>query len=881
MNGALFYKADLHIHSYGQGTGSYDVTDITNTPQAIVEMAISKGIKIISITDHNEIMNSFTAITYAHDKDILVIPGIEVSSTQGHLLLYFETFEQLRQFHGKLSFNADKTTCNNGIVECLHKASESNGIGVLAHITLGSGFEQTIGRFGPQMTEIFKCSNLLGLEITNKDDAELYTDNDNSAEHKQLLNVWREAMDNKLHRDFAKLMSSDSHELAKLGQNADGNNRLTRIKMSSLNFRSFKLALLSSESRVRLEDYIPDQRPLIKHIKLTGELLDGVDVELSPNLTCIIGSRGAGKSTLLEAIREATGNVSNAHVKDSEVWPQTISLDYVDGVGQSVKMQREKNSVTVNRTDPVNGLSIIPIESYGQGDTADTIQHSDENPKVIIDFLDGFLNLEYLRSVDSQLIEQLRSNQSEMNKLRLNLASLEQAKRMLENEKKKFNALAQTKAADIVRYNNALIKEREFRTTLINELNNLVKTYKNILGNTDLFSNVASLTDEDIIVGKEYFQNVKDIVNEFSKIVSAKSGELNSALKEKIEALKVQLQSWAHKESEIQSKIDAKKAELTQQGIPFDIGKINQVSKDLNDYEKRVKLLLEDQKRLTELLKVRKELLTSRSENRSAIFKEHLRFAIKVNKNLKESIEDFFITIKYTENRYSPEFETTLKDLMGWRTSQVPKATIIARSMSVIEFVEAIVKNDERKLMSIQHDGSALLSLDDAKRIIANLKENNKYEDLESVAYDDLPEITVTKLVEDKGIKRSVVRRISQLSLGQQQSVLLGILLLSDSDRPLLIDQPEDNLDSEFIFRTIVSNLRKIKERRQVIIVTHNPNIAVLGDAELIIPLKSTSTHSMVINSGSIDSPETVDVCCQILEGGESAFKQRKTIYGF
>lgn len=274
-------------------------------------------------------------------------------------------------------------------------------------------------------------------------------------------------------------------------------------------------------------------------------------------------------------------------------------------------------------------------------------------------------------------------------------------------------------------------------------------------------------------------------------------------------------------------------------------------------------------------------MLKSRLDNRSAIFNEHLRFATKVNKNLKESIEDFFITIKYAENRYSPEFETTLKDLMGWRTSQVPKATIIAKSMSVVEFVDAVVKDDERKLMSIQHDGSAVLSQDDAKRIIATLKENNKYEDLESVVYDDLPEITVTKMVDINGTRKSIVRRISQLSLGQQQSVLLGILLLSDSDRPLLIDQPEDNLDSEFIFKTIVSNLRKIKERRQVIIVTHNPNIAVLGDAELIIPLKSTSTHSMVINSGSVDNPDTVAVCCQILEGGESAFKQRKTIYGF
>ena len=102
-NGALFYKADLHIHSFGEGTGSYDVTDTSNTPQNIVDTAISKGLKVISITDHNEILNSLSAIQYAESKDILVIPGIEVSTTQDHLLLYFEKKEQLRGFYGSLS----------------------------------------------------------------------------------------------------------------------------------------------------------------------------------------------------------------------------------------------------------------------------------------------------------------------------------------------------------------------------------------------------------------------------------------------------------------------------------------------------------------------------------------------------------------------------------------------------------------------------------------------------------------------------------------------------------------------------------------------------------------------------------------------------------
>ncbi|UOY04971.1 PHP domain-containing protein [Muricauda sp. SCSIO 64092] len=70
-NGAKFLRADLHIHSYGE-FGSYDVKDSTMTPEAIVDTAIEKGLKIISITDHNEIFNANTAINYAKDKEIPV-----------------------------------------------------------------------------------------------------------------------------------------------------------------------------------------------------------------------------------------------------------------------------------------------------------------------------------------------------------------------------------------------------------------------------------------------------------------------------------------------------------------------------------------------------------------------------------------------------------------------------------------------------------------------------------------------------------------------------------------------------------------------------------------------------------------------------------------
>ena len=105
-------------------------------------------------------------------------------------------------------------------------------------------------------------------------------------------------------------------------------------------------------------------------------------------------------------------------------------------------------------------------------------------------------------------------------------------------------------------------------------------------------------------------------------------------------------------------------------------------------------------------------------------------------------------------------------------------------------------------------------------------------------------------------------------------------MLSSNSDRPLIIDQPEDNLDGEFIYTTLVPVLRRAKERRQVIIVTHNPNVAVLGDAEQIVVMKAMNDRGEIVARGSIDHTETRDAACAILEGAREAFLRRAKMYG-
>ncbi|RIJ03249.1 PHP domain-containing protein [Achromobacter sp. K91] len=879
-NGALFRRADLHIHSFGP-EGSYDVSDAQMTPEAIVDTSIAERLDVIAITDHNQIGNVRSALNYAQGKNLLVVPGVELSTPQGHLLVYFETPDQLQRFYGKLTISDDRKVCHNTVPQCLQFAAEFNGFGICAHIELDSGLEKAAPKFDAFKQAVFNCANLLGLEIANASNSAMFSHDDADPNRRNCAVARCAALGLEEGVDLAKVMSSDAHTLNALGRNASGNRKLTRLKMEALTFASLRIALKDATARVRLEDLIPASVPRFVGIKLEGGFLKNQVVHFSPNLTCVIGGRGAGKSTLLESLRAASGNAAESSIIDSEVWPDAISLVYEDEVGERHTLTRNK-LCDVTNSDP-EGPTAVAIESYGQGETADTIQHCDTDPSILLRFLDGFIDFGELRKQDELLREAILANQTLLETLQQSINQIEPTEKAKGIADTQVAALKKQNASEVVELEEKLAKERRFRDGLKRNLSELLTSITDSLGGGGLRRLTADIDGEALAVGKAEFDVVKALVDGLATEIDMLAGDLKQKVVVANDKIAAQLQGWVTREKATQERIEEIRRDLEKQNVKLDMAFIRKVTKDAADLQARLTELKKIQPKQLEAFKERRRLIQERSTLRARIFNARQAFATTMNGNLAAAVVDYRVKFQFYEGLLSPDMEELIKTTMNWRTSQVPRSALIAAMISPAQLLVAVNAKDASILEQLNDtNGNRVFSKADAGDIIARLSEWEAKCALERIAFEDRPEIKVTQVVENAdGTKGYRVRDFAKLSLGQQQAILLTVLLFSKSRVPLIIDQPEDNLDGEFIYKTVVRSLRSIKEHRQVIIVTHNPNIAVLGDAELIIPLRGASDVSVVRDRGSIDTTETKDIVCTILEGSQKAFKRRQEVYGY
>ncbi|TOM38760.1 hypothetical protein CGH80_05500, partial [Vibrio parahaemolyticus] len=421
----------------------------------------------------------------------------------------------------------------------------------------------------------------------------------------------------------------------------------------------------------------------------------------------------------------------------------------------------------------------------------------------------------------------------------------------------------------LMKLHSGLVEEETLRTNLEESLSALKKRYQQVLSEKSDINELLNIDKEKVHVGKEHVDNVLRIVKEFSDAVDRHQNELNKELEQKLILLRAEVRAWRSKESVAKQQIVDKKKELDENKIPYDESKFVTLSNNISRLQKRQKEIQKSENRLKEIRSDRTKLFKERERISSEIQKIRLEFCTRINQDLSESVDGLFVHAKVGDGYLSKEFSAFIKNATGWY--RWANSDRIANSISPLKFYNNMKFKRYEFLSGL---GLSDTDIEDIKTSINGLT----LEKVLSIPFRERPKLTVTR--HNKSLDSADVKDISELSLGQQQSIMLSILIQSDSNLPLIIDQPEDNLDSEFIFNSVVTNLRKCKEKRQIIVVTHNSNIGVLGDAELVIPLVASNDKSSIVGIGSIDNKATQHQCCEILEGGRRAFSTRKEIYG-
>lgn len=877
--GARFFRGDLHIHSIA---GSHDVTDASATPDAIVRTALAEHLDLIAIADHNEISGIGSAIEAAKGTGLLVVPAVELSTAHGHILCYLPTLDALTRFHSKLALvdrGHANSRCSNGVVDILNLVGEGRGFAVLAHVDGGKGLETEVPGSPPHKRDIICHPTLLGIELKRGDSEVSYSDLDPDADRKLLGRQRIEALGLGKRQYLARLLNSDSHTLAALGRNAAGDRKVTRYKMQDVTFDALRLALQDSDARVRIEEEVPARVPVIRALSMNGGFLSGQGINFSPNLNCIIGGRGTGKSTTFEAVRCLTGQSGTGDVVDSEVWPDLIDLVAEDQSGHELKLRRRMNCDVEDADDPDALLPDFAVECYAQSEAATISQNATSDPAGLLSFLDRFIGVTADLKEEREVRQALLDSETDLKAAAENVAKIPQVERDLKYKKSQLAALEAQRGKEVIALIRKLDQEKEVRLSLRRDLQELLGLTSNEALRERIESIETSVDPTDLTIGGTEYQAIAQQAAAFKLKVAAAETDLQAAAKLLSDVIERQLTAWRTKEATAKSEIDQKRAALEASGVRLDMVFINSLSTDEARLTENLRRLKTWEPGLERRRKARADLVKKRWEIRDRIATKRSAYGVKASRTLKSVLTDLSVSLKFLHSAHSPSGCAVITEAMGWRTSQVPRASLLIEKLSLPGLLQAVVKKDKAAIKAVKaSDGATVFADTDAQAIIDNLVAPEVMQKLQAVEVSDTPQLIVTKPV--TGHARPMVRDFSRLSLGQKQSVLLALMLSADSNRPLIIDQPEDHLDSEFIYQTLVPVLRRAKERRQVIIVTHNANIAVLGDAEQIIVLKAQDDTGRIVSRGSIDHIATRQFACDILEGSAEAFRRRATIYG-
>ena len=380
--------------------------------------------------------------------------------------------------------------------------------------------------------------------------------------------------------------------------------------------------------------------------------------------------------------------------------------------------------------------------------------------------------------------------------------------RLLATTKQQLEALKKPEVKELIDLQRNIANERAIRTAVATKL----RGAKDDLASASPRGTVAEIHEiadaASLTVGAVEFQAIVDATRQFLTMAEAAEKSVATGLATLEQVTNIQFTSWKTKEAAAQTKIDAKRREIEALKISFDMSYITKLAADEATYTQDLKNLRAWKPHLDDQRKKRAAALKARWAARERVAMLRDAFGRKATATLGEALSDLHVSLRYARNAYAPEAERLIIDTLGWRTNQQVRASHLVVTLTVPVLLDCIQRKDTKPILDLRTpEGVPIFKLDEAQSMIEKLTVASVKYALERVAIHDLPRLQVRRQMPDgNGGVRYLMRDFSKLSLGQQQSVLLALMLSSTTDRPLIIDQPEDNLDGEFIYKTLVPN---------------------------------------------------------------------------
>jgi DNA repair ATPase RecN len=620
----------------------------------------------------------------------------------------------------------------------------------------------------------------------------------------------------------------------------------------------------------------------LRSVGVNAGFLEKSRVEFADGLTCIIGARGTCKSTLIETIRFVfDSNPDQIEVltginQSASKMPQFKLITATLGAGTArcaveqstgddvaeLVLEREVGDATrifVNDVrEHANRDVLHEIEIYSQGDLQRLAEDDNDDLRLALIDRPNRVVVKELREELGKWTNDLRAIGPELRGLRAQKATLRHEVMQLDT----YSAQLQRARDGAPEATPELETERaayEKRQRILDELRRLEQTRVSLVEN--LGRALAPMRE------------AAEAIERLGALAPAEA-EIASAL----ESLKGAVGALASadlrlKSLSLTSAFAALTAKFEEQSATYyrlrqEQQAVNESLKQQQVLQRQIEHLTRQSDQLKRIEEEEKGLLDRRREARRNLSSiEDKLYELRIKEvDAINTLHSATVQLELIPYTATLEYVRQLGVLLtGSRIrAQDEVAQAIAQKLSPGELIDIV------EAANAQHLADVLArDLGQMTRVVSHLADAADLYSLEA----ELPSAKLEIVLYDDGQPK----RVEELSKGQKATALLPIIL-RDLPYPLLFDQPEDDLDNSFIFRTLIKAIHVLKERRQLIFVTHNANIPVLGGADRVVVMRmATPIRAAAPKTGSVDKCKQ-DIL-DLLEGGAEAFAAREEQY--